>query len=48
MIRDADNWHDRFITVRDTFSSRVGQICNAAFNRSVIAYAALNKAHDRR
>ena len=38
VIRDANDWHDRFITVRDTFSSRVGQICNAAFDRSVIAY----------
>ena len=38
VIRDANDWHDRFITVRDTFSSRIGQICNAAFDRSVIAY----------
>ncbi len=38
VIRDANDWYDRFITVRDTFSSRVGQICNAAFDRSVIAY----------
>lgn len=38
VIRNANDWHDRFITVRDTFSSRVGQICNAAFDRSVIAY----------
>ena len=38
VIRDARDWHDRFVTVRDTFSSRVGQICNAAFRRSVIAY----------
>lgn len=38
VVRDATDWHDRFVTVRDTFSSRVGQICNAAFDRSVIAY----------
>lgn len=38
VIRNANDWHDRFLTVRDTFSSRVGQICNAAFNRSVVAY----------
>lgn len=38
VIRNAEDWHDRFLTVRDTFSSRVGQICNAAFNRSVVAY----------
>ena len=38
VIRDANDWHDRFITVRDTFSSRIGQICNAAFDRSIVAY----------
>ncbi len=48
VIRDADNWHDRFITVRDTFSSRVGQICNAAFNRSVIAYNENSTAMERK
>lgn len=48
VIRDADNWHDRFITVRDTFSSRVGQICNAAFNRSVIAYDENSTALERK
>lgn len=47
VIRDAGNWHDRFITVRDTFSSRVGQICNAAFNRSVIAYNENSTAMER-
>ena len=31
VTRNANDWHDRFVTVRDTFSSRVGQICNAAF-----------------
>ena len=35
---DANDWRARFETVRDTFSSRVGQICNAAFNRAVVAY----------
>ena len=38
VIRDARDWHDRFVTVQDTFSSRVGQICNAAFRRSIVAY----------
>ena len=38
LIRDAKNWHDRFAVVKSTFSSRVGQISNAAFRRSVIAY----------
>lgn len=47
MIRDANDWHDRFVTVRDTFSSRVGQICNAAFDRSVIAYDENSDAEER-
>ena len=38
LIRDAGDWHDRFETVRDTFNARIGQICNAAFDRSIIAY----------
>ena len=37
-IRNADDWEARFETVRSTFSSRVGQICNAALDRSIIAY----------
>lgn len=37
-IRSADDWEARFETVRSTFSSRVGQICNAALDRSIIAY----------
>ena len=32
------NQHDRYITVKSTFSARIGQICNAALDRSVIAY----------
>lgn len=47
VIRDANDWHDRFVTVRDTFSSRVGQICNAAFDRSVIAYDENSAAEER-
>ncbi|MBQ3955493.1 MAG: hypothetical protein II680_06355, partial [Clostridia bacterium] len=47
VIRDARDWHDRFVTVRDTFSSRVGQICNAAFRRSVIAYDENSDAETR-
>ena len=35
---DANDWRARFGTVRSTFSSRVGQISNAALDRSVIAY----------
>lgn len=37
-IRDANDWYARYETVRNTFSSRVGQISNAALDRSVIAY----------
>ena len=37
-IQDAGDWRARFQTVRDTFSSRVGQISNAALAQSVIAY----------
>ncbi len=47
VTRDANDWHDRFVTVRDTFSSRVGQICNAAFDRSVIAYDENSTAEER-
>lgn len=38
MTRDANDWQARFETVKNTFSSRVGQISNAALNRSIIAY----------
>ena len=34
VVRNAADWHDCFLTIRDTFSSRIGQICNAAFDRS--------------
>ena len=37
-IRDADDWQARFEVIKGTFSSRIGQIFNAAFDRSVIAY----------
>ena len=38
IVRDADDWHARFEAVRDTFNNKVGQICNAAFDRSIVAY----------
>ncbi|NCB52328.1 MAG: hypothetical protein EOM54_10655 [Clostridia bacterium] len=38
MIRDANDWLARFETIRSTFSTRIGQMCNAAFDRSIIAY----------
>ena len=37
-IKDANDWKVRYETVRSTFDARIGQICNAAFNRSIIAY----------
>lgn len=38
VIADSNDWYQRFETVKNTFSSRVGQISNAALNRSIIAY----------
>ena len=46
-IRSADDWEARFETVRSTFSSRVGQICNAALDRSIIAYNENSDAEER-
>ena len=46
-IRSADDWDARFETVRSTFSSRVGQICNAALDRSIIAYNENSDAEER-
>ena len=38
IIADANDWHKRMETVKSTFSSRVGQISNAALRRGIIAY----------
>ena len=38
LIADASDWRARFETVKSTFSSRVGQISNAALRRSILAY----------
>ena len=38
LISDANDWQARFETVKSTFSSRVGQISNAALRRGVVAY----------
>lgn len=46
-IRNADDWEARFETVRSTFSSRVGQICNAALDRSIIVYNENSDAEER-
>ena len=48
LIRSADDWEARFEVVRGTFSSRVGQICNAALDRSVIAYNENSDAEERK
>ena len=36
---DANDWQARFQTVENTFAARIGQICNAALDRSVVAYS---------
>ena len=38
LIADANDWCARFQTVKSTFSSRIGQISNAALRRSILAY----------
>lgn len=38
ILADANDWYARFQTVKSTFSSRVGQISNAALRRGIIAY----------
>ncbi len=38
LIADASDWRARFLTVKSTFSSRIGQISNAALRRSILAY----------
>lgn len=34
-----NDWREQFHTVENTFAARIGQICNAAMDRSVIAYS---------
>jgi len=46
-IRDANDWKARFETVRSTFDERIGLICNAAFNRSIIAYDENSSSEER-
>lgn len=38
ILQDAQDWKARLEIIKSTFSSRVGQISNAALRRSVIAY----------
>lgn len=46
-IRDANDWKARFETVRSTFDTQIGQICNAAFDRSIIGYDENSSAEER-
>ena len=46
-IRDAGDWQARYETVKNTFSSRVGHISNAALDRSIIAYDENSTAQQR-
>lgn len=48
IMRDANDWEARFETVRSTFSSRIGQISNAALTRSLIAYNEKSSEEQRR
>ena len=47
ILADAQDWKARFETVRATFSSRVGQISNAALRRSIIAYDENTSAEEK-
>ena len=47
LISDANDWYARFVTVRNTFSSRVGQISNAALNRGILAYDENTTSEDK-
>lgn len=47
ILADAQDWKARFETVKATFSSRVGQISNAALRRSIIAYDENSASEER-
>lgn len=47
LIADASDWYERFTTVKNIFSSRIGQISNAALSRGVIAYDENTDAEDK-
>ena len=38
-LSNANDWREKFRTVENTFAAHIGQICNAAMDRSVIAYS---------
>ena len=48
IMRDANDWRARMETVKNTFNARIGQICNAAFDRSIIAYDESKSEADRK
>ena len=47
LISDANDWYARFITVRNTFSSRVGQISNAALSSGILVYNENTTSEDK-
>jgi hypothetical protein len=47
-MQEANDPEACYDVIKNTFSSRVGQICNAAFNRSVIAYDENTDAEEKR
>lgn len=47
LLADARDWQARFQAVKSTFSSRIGQISNAALRRSILAYDEHTPVQDR-
>ena len=47
IIADANDWYARMETIKSTFSSRVGQISNAALRRGIIAYDENSQSDER-
>ena len=48
LLSDSRDWYARYRVVRSTFDARVGQICNAAFDRSIVAYDENSDSDERR
>lgn len=48
LIADANDWYERFVTVKNIFSSRIGQISNAALSRGIIAYDENTDAEEKK
>lgn len=47
LISDANDWQARLECVKSTFSSRVGQISNAALRRGIVAYDENSDSEER-